>query len=129
MYQGDATRSADACSPVTTANVPSTVPKWFFPTSGDVTATPAVVDGTVYVGDSTGAFYAINQSSGKEEWTFNTTAAHSCFVDEPNPYASAHGGFFGEITSSASVLTVAGTPTVFVGAAGSAGYVVRNFMI
>ena len=119
MYQGDPTRSADACSSITTANVTSTIPTWFFPTPGDVTATPAVVNGTVYVGDSTGAFYAISQSSGKEKWTFNTTAAHSCFVDEPNPYASAHGVYFGEITSSASVVTVAGTPTVFVGAAGS----------
>lgn len=40
MYQGDPTRSADACSSLTTANVPGMLPAWFFPTAGDVTATP-----------------------------------------------------------------------------------------
>jgi outer membrane protein assembly factor BamB len=119
MYQGDPARSADACSAITTANVPSTVPSWFFPTPGDVTATPAVAGGTVYVGDSTGAFYAINQSTGKQEWEFGTTAPQSCFLDQKNPHTSGHAGFFGEITSSAAVVTVAGTPTVYVGAAGS----------
>jgi outer membrane protein assembly factor BamB len=119
MYQGDPTRSADACSSLTTANVPSMVPAWFFPTAGDVTATPTVVNGTVYVGDSTGAFYAINQSSGAEDWEFNITSPQSCFLDQADPYATAHTGGFGEITSSATVVTAAGTPTVFVGAGGS----------
>jgi outer membrane protein assembly factor BamB len=119
MYQGDPARSADACSAITTTNVTSTIPSWFFPTAGDVTATPAVVGGTVYVGDSTGAFYAINQATGAQEWEFSTTSPQSCFLDQPDPHASAHGGFFGEITSSASVLTVGGVPTVYVGAAGS----------
>lgn len=119
MYQGDPTRSADACSAITPANVTSTSPSWFFPTAGDVTATPAVAGGTVYVGDSTGAFYAINQSTGAKEWEFGTNSPQSCFLDAPNPHKSGHGGAFGEITSSASVVTVAGLPTVYVGAAGS----------
>ncbi|MBV9446402.1 MAG: PQQ-binding-like beta-propeller repeat protein [Streptosporangiaceae bacterium] len=119
MYQGDPTRAADACSSLTTANVPTMLPAWFFPTAGDVTATPTVVNGTVYAGDTTGAFYAISQSSGAKEWEFNITSPQSCFVDQTDPYTTAHAGGFGEINSSAAVVTVAGTPTVFVGAGGS----------
>jgi outer membrane protein assembly factor BamB len=119
MYQGNAARSADACSSITTANVASTIPRWFFPTPGDVTATPAVVNGSVYVGDETGAFYAINESDGKGEWTFKATSAQSCYVDAANPHTAAHEAGFGAITSSAAVATIAGQPMVFVGAAGA----------
>jgi outer membrane protein assembly factor BamB len=118
-YQADPTHAGDACSNITTSNVATMLPSWFFPTAGEVTATPAVVGGTVYDGDSTGLFYALNQSTGAEEWTFNTVAAQSCWVDQANPYTSAHTGGFGDITSSANVTTVDGTPTVYVGADGS----------
>lgn len=119
MYQGDVTRSADACSPINAANVKSALPSWFFPTAGDVTATPAVSGGTVYAGDATGAFYAISQSGGRKEWKFTVTSPQSCFVDQPDPHAAAHAGAFGQIPSSAAVATVGGAPTVYVGAAGS----------
>jgi outer membrane protein assembly factor BamB len=119
QYQADPTHSANACSNITTSNVATLTPSWFFPTKGEVTATPALVNGTAYVGDSTGAFYALNQSTGAQEWTFSTTSAQSCFVDQTDPYATAHTGGFGDITSSANVTTINGTPTVFVGADGS----------
>jgi len=119
MYQADPTHSGNACSSVSTLTVPTTLPSWFFPTAGEVSATPAVVNGTLYVGDSTGEFYAINSSTGAQEWSASTTSAQSCFADQPDPYATAHTGGFGEITSSAAVVTVGGTPTVFVGAGGS----------
>lgn len=118
-YQGDPARSADACSSITAANVKSALPAWFFPTAGDVTATPAVAGGSVYVGDATGVFYALSQSTGKETWKFDATSPQSCFLDQANPHAAAHEAGFGAITSSASVVTVAGTPTVYVGAGGA----------
>jgi outer membrane protein assembly factor BamB len=119
MYQADPTHSADACSSVTTSNASTLLPSWFFSTKGEVTATPTVVNGTLYVGDSTGAFYAINASTGAQDWTFSVTSAQSCFLDQADPHATAHTGGFGEITSSAAVTTVNGTPTVYVGAGGS----------
>jgi outer membrane protein assembly factor BamB len=118
-YQADPTLSADACSNITASVAPTLLPKWFFPTAGEVTATPAVVNGTVYVGDSTGAFYAINQSTGAEEWAFSVTSEQDCYLDQSDPFATAHVGGFGEITSSADVSTIAGTPVVFFGGGGS----------
>jgi len=119
-YQGNPARSADACSSISVSNVAATIPRWFFPTAGNVVATPAVVNGTVYVGDSTGVFYAINQSTGHEVWKFMATAAQPCFLDAPHPHATAHeAGGFGAIISSATVETVAGRPTVFLAAGGS----------
>lgn len=100
-------------------DVSTLTPTWFVSTAGAVTATPAVVNGTVYVGDSTGVFYALNQTSGATEWTFDGTSPQSCFLDAPDPHAESHTTYDGEITSSASVTTVAGTPTVYVGIGGS----------
>jgi outer membrane protein assembly factor BamB len=97
----------------------ATIPRWFFPTPGNVLATPTVANGIVYAGDSTGVFYAINQSTGHEVWKFTATSAQPCFLDTPNPHAAAHEAGFGAIISSAAVETIAGRPTVFLGAAGS----------
>jgi outer membrane protein assembly factor BamB len=119
MYQGNPARSADACSSISASNVAATIPRWFFPTAGNVVATPAVANGTVYVGDSTGVFYAISQSTGHEVWKFTAASALSCFLDTPNPHATAHEAGFGAIISSAAVETVAGRPTVFLAAGGS----------
>lgn len=119
MYQGNPARSADACSSISAYNVAATIPRWFFPTAGDVVATPAVANGNVYVGDSTGVFYAISQSTGHEVWKFTATSALSCFLDARNPHTTAHEAGFGAIISSAAVETVAGKPTVFLGAGGS----------
>jgi polyvinyl alcohol dehydrogenase (cytochrome) len=44
--------------------------KWRFWTAGDVYATPAVVDNTVYFGDSSGAFYAVT-NNGRLIWQIN----------------------------------------------------------
>jgi polyvinyl alcohol dehydrogenase (cytochrome) len=41
--------------------------KWMYLTAGDVYATPAVVDGTVYAGDTTGTVYALTRG-GKLLW-------------------------------------------------------------
>jgi polyvinyl alcohol dehydrogenase (cytochrome) len=56
---------------------PATVPgmhiQWAFQTSGLVTSTPVVVDGTVYAGDATGALYAVNPD-GTLKWRAQTSA-------------------------------------------------------
>src|ERR1700733_6353719 len=118
-YQGNPARSADACSSINASNVAATIPRWFFPTAGNVFATPAVANGTVYVGDSTGTFYAISQSTGHEVWKFTTASAQFCFLDTSNPHTAAHEAGFGAIISSAAVATIGGRPTVFLGAGGS----------
>ena len=68
---------------------------WFFNTYDVVTATPAVVDGTAYVGDWSGRFYAIDTATGEPVWTFQAAT-------EPNVYA-------GNIVSSASIAEIDGT--------------------
>ncbi|HZR83396.1 MAG TPA: PQQ-binding-like beta-propeller repeat protein [Candidatus Binatia bacterium] len=43
---------------------------WSFPTADAVTASPAVVDGVVYVGSWDGAFYALDAATGAVKWSF-----------------------------------------------------------
>jgi polyvinyl alcohol dehydrogenase (cytochrome) len=72
--------------------------EWFFSTYDVVTATPAVVDTTAYVGDWSGRFYAIDTTTGEARWTFQAAV-------EPNVYA-------GNIVASAAVTEIDGAPTV-----------------
>jgi polyvinyl alcohol dehydrogenase (cytochrome) len=74
--------------------------RWFFNARDVVTATPAVVDGTVYVGDWSGRFYALRARNGKPRWTF--TAKPERLV------------YSGQIVGSAAVAVVRGVRTVFV---------------
>jgi polyvinyl alcohol dehydrogenase (cytochrome) len=74
--------------------------RWFFGTDDAVTATPAVVDGTVYVGDWSGRFYAIDLESGRLDWSFTA-----------EPHARVYAG---QIVGSAAVADVDGTRTVYV---------------
>jgi outer membrane protein assembly factor BamB len=78
-----------------------------------------VANGTVYVGDATGVFYAINESTGHEVWKFTATTPQSCFLDMRNPHTAAHKSEFSAIISSAAVETIGGRPTVFLAADGS----------
>ena len=48
--------------------------QWKFHTSGRVIASPAVVNGIVYVGSTDGNFYAIDARSGTLKWKFETKA-------------------------------------------------------
>ncbi|HKA82305.1 MAG TPA: PQQ-binding-like beta-propeller repeat protein [Acidimicrobiales bacterium] len=75
---------------------------WFFSAEDAVTATPAVVDDTVYVGDWSGNFYALDLDTGKPRWTFEAEV-------HPRVYA-------GQIVSSAAVADVEGERVVFFGA-------------
>lgn len=118
-YQGDPTHDADACSGLNTANVNLLRPAWFVGTKGVVSDTPAVAFGTVYAGDYSGLFYAIDQRTGREEWTFDTSAAQGCFLDAAVPHADTHSAAFGRIPASPAAATIAGRPTVFAAAGGS----------
>lgn len=46
--------------------------RWVFRTGGGVRSSPAVVDGTVYVGSWDGHLYAVDAKTGKEVWRFKT---------------------------------------------------------
>jgi polyvinyl alcohol dehydrogenase (cytochrome) len=87
-----------AISPETVADLEQV---WFLNTDDAVTATPAVVDGVVYVGDWSGRFYAISLESGELVWSYRA---------EPHPRVYA-----GQIVSSATVADVGGTRTVYFG--------------
>ena len=62
------TRSQASESKLTVSNVSGLVQKWAFTTGGDVSATPAVYDGTIYVPDWAGNLYAINAKTGAQVW-------------------------------------------------------------
>jgi outer membrane protein assembly factor BamB len=60
-----------------TASTASTLKvAWFFHTGDAVTATPTVVDGTVYVGSWDTKFYALNLETGRLEWGFQLDQQH-----------------------------------------------------
>jgi len=83
------TFDADCETSISPATAPTLIPRWFFKTPTTVTASPAVVDGVVYVGDWTPTFYALDANSGEAIWQ----------VDAPRqPNAP-----FGPIVSSAAV--------------------------
>jgi polyvinyl alcohol dehydrogenase (cytochrome) len=96
MYGHGAARDfalPDSCeSPIRSTSVGTLVPKWKLETEKTVTASPAVVDGVVYVGDWSGTMYAVDAESGATKWTFDVQ-------DSP-------GAAFGPIVSSAAVADV-----------------------
>ena len=48
--------------------------KWTFHTHGEVTSSPAIVQGVVYVGSNDGNLYAIDRQKGSLIWKFPTEA-------------------------------------------------------
>jgi outer membrane protein assembly factor BamB len=71
MFRGNAAHTGlfRGEAPVTFTRV-----KWAFATKGQVLSSPAVVDGTVYVGSTDAHVYAIEAASGGEKWKFQTKA-------------------------------------------------------
>jgi outer membrane protein assembly factor BamB len=49
--------------------------QWTFPTNGDVTSSPAVAGGVVYVGSEDGHLYAIDRATGTLIWDYDTGSA------------------------------------------------------
>jgi polyvinyl alcohol dehydrogenase (cytochrome) len=52
-----------------TSNVDALAPKWVATTTGDVSATPAVVDGAVYFGDFGGTLWKLDAQTGAVIWS------------------------------------------------------------
>ena len=93
QYGRSAARTFDVpvgCSSISPTTVPTLVPKWFFHTRDSVTASPAVVGDTAYVGSWDGRFYAIDTATGTARWTYDITTTTSVA--------------FGKIPSSAAVV-------------------------
>jgi polyvinyl alcohol dehydrogenase (cytochrome) len=78
-----------ACSAIDTTNVATLRPAWAVLTGDNVTASPSVSNGVVYVGSWDGTFYAIDSDTGEELWTFT--------IDDANRVA------FGRIVSTAAI--------------------------
>lgn len=70
-YDTSNTRYNAAESSIGVGNVARLGVKWKLATQGDVSATPAVQDGTVYVPDFAGNLYAVNAQTGVPRWTAN----------------------------------------------------------
>ncbi|HEY5893740.1 MAG TPA: PQQ-binding-like beta-propeller repeat protein [Chthoniobacterales bacterium] len=64
------------------ANVDSLTTKWAFTTVGDVSATPAVDDKTVYVPDWAGNLYAVDKKTGALKWTASIPDASGVVGDK-----------------------------------------------
>jgi polyvinyl alcohol dehydrogenase (cytochrome) len=62
-------RSQPSETTISVANVNTLTSKWVFTTGSDVSATPTVVGGVVYVPDWSGHLYAINAGTGMAIWS------------------------------------------------------------
>ena len=58
------------CSSINTTSARTLVPAWVMHTPDSITASPAIADGTAYVGSWDGTFYAIDIATGAVRWTF-----------------------------------------------------------
>jgi polyvinyl alcohol dehydrogenase (cytochrome) len=69
--------------------------KWSFPTALPVAGTPAVADGRVFVGDFSGAFYALSARNGALRWRAQALApiTASANVTESRVLFGDQGGF------------------------------------
>ena len=58
------------CSHIDATTASTLVPAWVMHTPDSVTASPAIADGTAYVGSWDGTFYAVDVATGAVRWTF-----------------------------------------------------------
>jgi outer membrane protein assembly factor BamB len=69
-YGHDAQHSFHGRTTLTPASAVTLRQAWFFPTGDAVTATPTVVNGTVYAGSWDGYFYAVDLVTGTLRWQY-----------------------------------------------------------
>jgi outer membrane protein assembly factor BamB len=72
LFRGDAARTGQLDDPGPKGNP---VVQWTFKTGGAVESSPAMVDGTVYVGSDDATLNAIDAASGEARWRFATAGA------------------------------------------------------
>ena len=58
--------------PVAGSNVSSGEPTWNYTIGGEVRSSPAVVNGTVYIGSVYNSVYALNATTGAKVWNYTT---------------------------------------------------------
>jgi polyvinyl alcohol dehydrogenase (cytochrome) len=58
---------------ISTSNVAQLALKWVATTTGDVSGTPAVVDGAVYFGDFGGTVWKLDASTGTKIWSHSVS--------------------------------------------------------
>ncbi len=80
--------------------------KWKFHTGGEVTSSPAVVGGTVFVGSTDGNLYAIDRESGAKKWNFDTKSrvVSSPAVANDVVYFTAYDGNFYAVDAASGQL-------------------------
>lgn len=61
--------------PVSSGPTDGVEPRWEFETDAAVRSSPAVVEGTVYVGSDDGHVYAIDAATGEQQWAYRTGGA------------------------------------------------------
>jgi len=69
MFRHDLTRSGSA---ETSGILPQGVLKWVFSTGAPVHSSPAVVEGSVYIGSQDYKLYALDAESGAKRWEYET---------------------------------------------------------
>jgi len=75
IFGGDSARTGVYEGPGPKAPVEA---KWRFETGDEVQSSPAVLEGTVYVGSEDSYVYAIDAETGQEEWRFETGSNIFC---------------------------------------------------
>jgi polyvinyl alcohol dehydrogenase (cytochrome) len=109
------TRNQPLETAINAQNVSTLVQKWVFTTGGDVTATPAVVGGAVYVPDWAGNFYKIDAITGQLLWSRKTAdyTGRSLTYSRTYPavdgnvvYIGTQSGNIGEIKSHPSLIAI-----------------------
>ena len=71
MFRGNAAHSGVYTAP---ADERAPVVKWRYHTGGRIIASPAVADGTVFIGSTDRYLYAIDERTGAAKWKFKTGA-------------------------------------------------------
>lgn len=114
---------ASGCEAIAAANVATLQPNLLYRTRDSVTATPAVVDGMIYVGAWDGTFYAFDaDDAGVGDPSFSGQPFTTVEPVWEFRVSDTNGVSFGRIVSSASVADVNGTRVV-VFAGGATVYV------
>ena len=96
-YGHDAQHTFHGRTTLTPSSVRSLRQAWFFPTGDAVTATPTVVDGTVYVGSWDDYFYAVNLRTGSLRWKVRLASQNAI-----TPYPGQHPR---DVTSDGGLVT------------------------
>ena len=99
-YGHDAQHTFNGRTTLTATTARTLRQAWFFPTGDAVTATPTVVDGTVYVGSWDDYFYALDIATGTLRWKvrLNSQDAVTPYPGEKPRDTTSDGGL---VTSSA----------------------------